>query len=105
MTYRLVCHLSDIPEGGLLGVETSGTPLALVRDGGEVFALHDVCPHAGATLSEGEVDGGTLECWLHGSCFDIRTGKPVAPNTLPVTTYPVKVEDGGVFVAVPPPPD
>ena len=42
-------------------------------------ALNDICTHADVSLSEGEVDGCTLECWLHGSRFDLRTGKPVRP--------------------------
>ena len=50
-------------------------------------------------LPEGEVDGCTLECWLHGSRFDLRTGKPLGPPaTQPVRTYPVSVADGDVYV-------
>ncbi|PZG14218.1 Rieske (2Fe-2S) protein, partial [Spongiactinospora gelatinilytica] len=70
MSFEKVCRLTDIPEGGVLGVEVGGTPVALVRSGGEVFALHDVCSHAEVKLSEGDVYDDTLECWLHGSCFD-----------------------------------
>jgi len=52
-------------------------------------------------LSEGEVEGCLLECWLHGSQFDLRTGKPVSlPAIDPVPVYPVKIEDGTVFVQV-----
>ena len=52
-------------------------------------------------LSEGEVYGHTIECWLHGSCFDVRTGVPTGPPaTVPVPVYPVKTEDGDVYVAV-----
>ena len=56
-----------------------GVPVALVRTGGEVFALHDVCSHEEVPLSEGDIYDRTVECWLHGSCFDLRTGKPTGP--------------------------
>jgi 3-phenylpropionate/trans-cinnamate dioxygenase ferredoxin subunit len=94
------CSLSDVPEDGVLGVDVEGTPVAVVR-AGEVYALRDVCSHAEVPLSEGEVDGCTLECWLHGSRFDVRTGKPTGPPaTEPVPTYPVKIEGDDVYVAV-----
>ncbi|ACY97792.1 MULTISPECIES: non-heme iron oxygenase ferredoxin subunit [Thermomonospora] len=98
-----VCALEDIPEDGALAVEIDDTPVALVRTGGEVFALHDVCSHAEVALSEGEVYDGAIECWLHGSCFDLRTGKPTnPPASAPVPTYRVRVSDGQVHVSLRP---
>jgi 3-phenylpropionate/trans-cinnamate dioxygenase ferredoxin subunit len=94
------CGLSELPEDGALGVEVDGVPIAVVRTGGEVFALHDVCSHEEVPLSEGEIYDHTLECWLHGSCFDVRTGKPTGPPaTKPVTTYPVQVTGDDVYVS------
>ena len=62
--------------------------------GGELFALSDVCSHAEVPLSEGEVYDRTVECWLHGSWFDLRTGAPTGPPaTEPVPVYPVKVSE------------
>ncbi|HEY1820237.1 MAG TPA: non-heme iron oxygenase ferredoxin subunit, partial [Trebonia sp.] len=59
------------------------------------------CSHAAVPLSEGEVDGHTIECWLHGSCFDLRTGKPTSmPATVPVPVYPVKIEGDDVLVSI-----
>jgi 3-phenylpropionate/trans-cinnamate dioxygenase ferredoxin component len=95
-----VCGLSELPENGALGVEVEGVPIALVRTGGEVFALYDVCSHEEVPLSEGEIYDHTLECWLHGSCFDVRTGKPTGPPaTKPVATYPVQVNGDDVLVS------
>jgi 3-phenylpropionate/trans-cinnamate dioxygenase ferredoxin subunit len=95
------CALADVPEDGALGVEIDGLPVAVVRPGGEVFALSDVCSHEEVPLSEGEIYDHTVECWLHGSCFDLRTGAPTGPPaTRPVPVYPVKVEDGEVYVAL-----
>jgi 3-phenylpropionate/trans-cinnamate dioxygenase ferredoxin subunit len=96
-----VCSLADLPGEGAIGVEVEGTPVAVVRTGGEIFALRDVCSHAEVPLSEGELYGHTLECWLHGSCFDVRTGEPTGPPaTEPVATYPVKTEGDDVYVAL-----
>lgn len=97
-----ICPLADIPADGALGVEIDDTPVALVRTAAdEVYALQDVCSHAEVALSEGEIYNGTIECWLHGSCFDLRTGKPTnPPATQPVATYRAKIEDGDVFVSL-----
>jgi 3-phenylpropionate/trans-cinnamate dioxygenase ferredoxin subunit len=101
-TYVRVCALADLPEQGAIGVEVGDVPVAVVQVGGEVFALRDVCSHEEVPLSEGDVYNHTVECWLHGSCFDLRTGASTGPPaTKPVPTYPVKVEGGDVFVAVP----
>ncbi|MFI6603044.1 Rieske (2Fe-2S) protein [Nonomuraea sp. NPDC050536] len=101
MTYEKVCTVADIPELGVIAVEVGETPVALVRRGDEVFALHDVCSHAEVRLSEGEVYDDTLECWLHGSCFDIRSGKPTGPPaTKPVPVYSVKIDGDDVLVSL-----
>ena len=96
------CGLSELPVEGAIGVEVSGVPVAVVRTGDEVFALHDVCSHEEVPLSEGEIYDHTVECWLHGSCFDLRTGEPTGPPaTRPVVIYPVKVTDGDVYIELP----
>ena len=99
MTFVRVCALAEVPADGVLAVEIDDTPVAVVRTGEEVFALRDVCSHAEVALSEGEVYDHTIECWLHGSCFDLRTGKPTnPPATQRVPTYQVKIEGDDVFV-------
>jgi 3-phenylpropionate/trans-cinnamate dioxygenase ferredoxin component len=96
-----ICTLDEIPDEGVLGVEIDETPIAVVRSEGEVFAISDICSHAEVNLSEGEVEDGTIECWLHGSCFDLRSGTPVnPPATQPVPTYEVKIDGEDVLVAV-----
>ncbi|MGH3368296.1 MAG: non-heme iron oxygenase ferredoxin subunit [Nocardioidaceae bacterium] len=91
--------LSDIPDNGTLAVEVDGVEIALVRTEDEVFAIHDECSHAEIPLSEGEVEGCEIECWLHGSMFDLRTGKPTnLPATEPVNIYPCQVDGSTVYV-------
>jgi 3-phenylpropionate/trans-cinnamate dioxygenase ferredoxin subunit len=98
--FTRACALSDLPAEGVIGVEVDGEPVAVARVAGEVFAVHDVCSHAEVPLSEGEVYDHTVECWLHGSCFDLRTGQPTGPPaTKPVPVYPVKIEGDDVYVA------
>jgi len=93
------CQLSDVPEEGAIRVELDGRPICIARSQGEVFALSDICSHADVALSEGDVEDGTIECWLHGSRFDLRTGEPTGlPATKPVATYAVTVEGDDVLV-------
>ncbi len=103
-SYVRVCDLEDLAVGSPALADVDGVPIALVRTApGEVHAVHDICTHANVSLSEGELDGCTLECWLHGSRFDLRTGVPSGPPaTVPVTVYPVAVLDGVVFVSTAP---
>ncbi|MBM0125489.1 non-heme iron oxygenase ferredoxin subunit [Pimelobacter simplex] len=93
--------LADVPSDEALAVTVDRYDVAIARDGDEVFALQDLCSHAAVSLSEGEVADCTVECWLHGSTFDLRTGKPTSlPATEPVATFPVEVRDGEIYVDV-----
>ncbi|AXT84878.1 hypothetical protein C6I20_06510 [Aeromicrobium sp. A1-2] len=99
MSFVAAAALADVPQGGVLAVEIDGTEVALIRDGDDVYALHDECSHASIPLSEGDVEGCEIECWLHGSRFDARTGKPVnLPATQPVPTYTTQIEGDTVMV-------
>jgi 3-phenylpropionate/trans-cinnamate dioxygenase ferredoxin subunit len=99
--YVRVCALSAIAEESALHVDIGNTPVCVVRTRGEVMALLDECSHAEVSLSDGEVEAGTVECWLHGSRFDLRTGKPTGlPATEPVPVYPVRIDGDDVYVAV-----
>jgi len=94
-----VCTLSDLDDRKPAGFEVAGNPVVLVREGDTVHALADVCSHAEIALSEGEVTRKGLECWLHGSCFDLRTGEPSSPPaTDPVAVYAVMIEGDDVYV-------
>ncbi|MFF4605631.1 non-heme iron oxygenase ferredoxin subunit [Streptomyces sp. NPDC001339] len=101
MTYVRAAALSELEEDTPKRVELDGVPVSLVRTEGEVFAINDICSHANVSLSEGEVENCHIECWLHGSSFDLRTGKPDSlPATQPVPVYPVKIEGDDVLVSV-----
>ena len=99
MAFELACAPTDVPEDEAIGVTIGGCDVAIARNGDEFFAVQDQCSHAAVALSEGEVEECTIECWLHGSRFDLRTGKPTGlPATEPVSTFPVEVRDDGVYV-------
>ena len=102
MTMGKVASVDAIAKGATLAVQVDGTPVALVHaEDDQFYAIYDECSHAAVALSEGEVDGCTLECWLHGSRFDLRTGKPTGlPAVTPIAVYPVKINGGDVFVSV-----
>ncbi|MFJ7152950.1 non-heme iron oxygenase ferredoxin subunit [Streptomyces sp. NPDC100445] len=101
MTFVRVCGLGELAEDTPKRVEIAGTPVSVVSTGGEVFAINDICSHANVSLSEGEVEDCQIECWLHGSAFDLRTGKPSGlPATRPVPVYPVKIEGDDVLVSL-----
>jgi 3-phenylpropionate/trans-cinnamate dioxygenase ferredoxin subunit len=98
-----VARVEDIPDGGALRVQVDGVPVCLVRCGGRVHAIGDVCTHQDISLSEGDVDPDdcTIECWKHGSAFSLETGEPLSlPATRPVPVYGVQVDGGEVHVIV-----
>jgi len=99
MTFQRACSLAELTEGTPVSVEVDGLDLALVREGDDVFAIEDECSHAAVALSEGDVDDCTIECWLHGSRFDLRTGKPTGlPATEPVPVFPTQISGDDVLI-------
>ena len=101
MGFELACAADDVPTDEALGVKVGEMDVAIARHEDEFFALQDLCSHAAVALSEGEVEDCTVECWLHGSRFDLRSGKPSGfPATEPVATFPVELREDGVYVDV-----
>jgi 3-phenylpropionate/trans-cinnamate dioxygenase ferredoxin subunit len=95
--------LADVPTdtGLLISSDITGTAddIALFRDGDEVFALDDTCTHSLASLAEGYVSGGNVECPLHAAEFCLRDGKALClPATIDVKTHAVEIRDGDVFL-------
>lgn len=91
-----VLPLHDLPVGSVCKVEVEGREIALANTVEGVFAIDDVCSHAEVSLSEGELNGCMLECWMHGSAFDMRTGIPqTPPANQPVQTFPVIIQGEG----------
>ena len=107
MTFEAVCALNDLDTGRPQRFVVGDVAMAVVRTADGVFAVNDRCSHADVSLSEGEVEGCQLECWLHGSAFDLRTGIPQSPPaTQPIATYAVRIvgEDESATVEIDPTP-
>ena len=99
MALERACAVAEVPTDEALGVVVGDVEIAIARAGDEFFAVRDECTHAAVPLSEGEVADCTVECWLHGSTFDLRTGKPTClPATEPVATFPIEVRGEDVYV-------
>lgn len=96
----LVCKEGDVEVGHAVKVTIDDVPIALVKDSaGVLHALGDTCSHGEISLSEGFVEDDTLECWAHGSKFDLGSGKPRNfPAFEPVPVYKVTVNDGDVYI-------
>jgi 3-phenylpropionate/trans-cinnamate dioxygenase ferredoxin component len=95
-----VCALGDLAVSTAKKVVVDGTPIAVVMDSaGDVHAIGDTCTHGDISLSEGFVEDDTLECWAHGSKFELATGKPLTlPAYEPVPVFAVEIIDGDVYI-------
>lgn len=94
-----VCSLAELAPGEARRVDTD-PPIAVFRtEAGEVFAIDDTCTHQDASLADGWLDGEDIECPLHASCFNLRTGAVNAPPAkLPVRTHQVVIDDEGTII-------
>lgn len=107
MSAQYVCDTGDLEPGEAMRVELEDAdgrpvPVAVVRDeSGQYHAISDICSHGQVNLSDGEVEDSTIECWLHGSTFDLRSGKPLSlPATQPVPVYELSVEGDSVLIDI-----
>jgi 3-phenylpropionate/trans-cinnamate dioxygenase ferredoxin component len=100
VSFVRACAVAEVPLGSVIAVDLGGdADIAVVNTAGGFFAIRDVCSHAEVPLSEGDIDGCTLECYMHGSRFDLRTGRPLElPAVVPVPVYPVRVDGGDVLI-------
>ena len=99
--FESVAKIDDIPDGGMIQVVVKGDLVGLYRVGSDVYAMHDVCTHEEAYLTEGEFEPDELEveCPLHGSHFNVKTGEVrILPATRPEPTYQVRIEGDLVLV-------
>ncbi|HZQ84933.1 MAG TPA: non-heme iron oxygenase ferredoxin subunit [Acidimicrobiales bacterium] len=98
-----LCKVDDVAPGAARRFDGDGYRIALVRIGDDFYAIGDQCSHENYSLAEGDVfaDECEIECWKHGSTFDLRTGEPQSlPAVKAVPVYVVKVEDGDVKVEI-----
>ena len=96
-----LCKAEDVAAGEVRRIEAAGLTLAVYNLDGDFCVTDDACTHGPGSLSEGFVEGDTIECNFHQGVFNIRTGACVKPPCMvPVRTYRTIVEDGRVYVEV-----
>lgn len=100
-----VAKVADLAEGTAKVVDVGGHRVALVNVGGNLFAVGNECPHRGGFLGEGDINPDwnewALECPLHGSVFDVRSGEVLSPPAVTgIRTYPVEVDGEAVRISV-----
>lgn len=96
--YRKVATIADLPLGTGMKVSVEQDDIALFNLKGEIYAINDLCPHRGAPLSEGLLEDGKVFCPWHCFDFNLQTGESQMVPHLRVATYPVKVENGDIFI-------
>lgn len=102
LTFQLVAKLSAVEPDYPLRVRVGKHDIALFAADGTVFATDNICTHAYASLADGFVEEGKVECPLHGACFDFRTGRALtAPAEVDLRTHPVRIEGDDVLVGLP----
>jgi len=96
---RRICHVSEIAEGMMRGVEVGEKRLALYNVSGTFYVTDDRCTHINASLSKGTMEGDVITCPLHAGRFHIPTGRPLSPPVkVTICVYPVQVMDGEIYV-------
>lgn len=100
MSFQKACDLAEVPMGEVVSVDLGGDyPIAVVNTDQGVFALRDECSHEEVPLSEGWVEGCSLECSAHGARFDLRTGAPLDPPAVrSVPTFPVQMDGTEIHI-------
>jgi nitrite reductase/ring-hydroxylating ferredoxin subunit len=101
MAFEKLASLIELPPGSLIEIVRGDDLFALCNVEGDVRALSGVCPHAGGPLGQGAMEGTLLTCPFHAWQFDSATGACEFNETIRVPTYPVRVENGEIFVDIP----
>jgi 3-phenylpropionate/trans-cinnamate dioxygenase ferredoxin subunit len=101
MSFQRVCAVAEVAPDTAISVQIGRADVAIVHSNGLFYAIADECSHASIPLSEGDVGDGEIECYLHGSRFDLATGEPLGlPATEPVAVFPCQVSGDDVLVDV-----
>ncbi|WP_454867918.1 Rieske (2Fe-2S) protein [Pseudomonas farris] len=103
MSLRVPVPAGKLPQaGGRALFEFDGKSLALFNIEGDLFAIDDSCPHQGASLCGGRLEGRVIQCCAHGLRFDLRSGYLLNSTQLKVANYPVEIIDGQAFIVIVP---
>lgn len=98
MTWNEVMPLADLWDGEHIGIIVAGKSILVLKQGGNVFAYQDACPHLKTKLSEGELKQGVLKCRFHGWEFDAQSGQGINPCSAQLTKIPVQITGEKILV-------
>lgn len=101
MAFSKFASLAELPPGSLLEIMRGDDLYALCNVEGDVRALSGVCPHAGGPLGQGTLDGTLITCPYHAWQFESATGTCMLDDDMRIETYPVRIQNGDIFVDVP----
>lgn len=94
-----VASLRDVPVGLAKQVRAGDKNIVLCNLAGEIYAIDAICTHAGCSLGAGTLIDDVIECYCHGSRFEVKTGAvKTLPAVVPVKTYEVKVSGEEIWV-------
>jgi 3-phenylpropionate/trans-cinnamate dioxygenase ferredoxin component len=103
MNSRICVPAERVPaSGGRALIVSEHLSLALFNIAGQLYAIDDSCPHQGASLCGGRLDGRVIQCCAHGLRFDLASGYLLNSTALKVANYPVELIDGQVFIVIAP---
>lgn len=98
--YVRVAAVDDVPPGSGKVVQAAGRALGLFNVEGAFYAIENTCLHRGGPVGEGDLEGVVVTCPWHGFQYDVTTGRNVFDPEVGLETFPVRVSDGEVEVAV-----
>jgi len=97
--WTTVAASADVEEGGLIEIDNRGEPVVIARRRGDLYAFEGWCTQEECPLAEGQFPDFEIECYCHGSFFDIRSGEAlVGPALESLETYRVREQDGQIQV-------
>jgi 3-phenylpropionate/trans-cinnamate dioxygenase ferredoxin subunit len=100
MMWTFVLEEKALPEGSMIPVYPLGVNIVIARVEGKLYAVSGKCAHMACPLFIGDLDGFTLTCRCHDWRYDIRTGRFIDAPELSLPVYPVKAEEGKVFISL-----
>jgi nitrite reductase/ring-hydroxylating ferredoxin subunit len=99
MSWLVLCSKADIPPGEARALELEDMYVAVYNVDGEFFVTDDTCSHEEASLADGFLEGELIECPLHGSQFNVKTGEVLSPPAImPIRTFPTKLEGDNILI-------
>jgi len=101
MSRRFALSPGQVPErDGRVLLACEGRSVAVFNVAGSLYAIDDSCPHQGASLCGGRLEGRVIQCCAHGLRFDLASGYLVNSKALKVTSYPVELQGGQVYIVL-----